>query len=430
MAFLTTLLDVFHDHVANPQNSDRHAVECGDETWTYDDLDVVSTGLALELEASYGARPTVAIIAENLPYTFALHLAVWKLRGIVAPIDYHTPEALLQPMLKKVAPTCVVIASTEKGTQKAVLDLALPLVIFTPEATTMTTLYQRFMEVSDLPSDRYPTPDPTSIAIYLFTSSASDVTNIKCVPLTHQTIIAQSRTLLEWDQKTYPNVSFEHIRVLGWGPFSHMMAVADVACHVYLTCGCYIFGLTPSGYLVPEDKRDGGPRDVAALLMRAMEKYRPEAFVAVPWIFEGIIKTINCEPVSARREVMVSVLRKFKLFALGGAPTSDECIRWARQQQIPLILGIGMTELSGVLFYRVADEIDTGWLIEDCLISDAQFTLIDADGNPHDSEGELYISSKLIAQGYLDHDSSAFTVAPDGLVTFKTGDLYARAGGV
>ncbi|KAJ7482732.1 hypothetical protein FB451DRAFT_1235938 [Mycena latifolia] len=427
MTDLPTVLDVFRDQVANPETRDRHAVECGAETWTYDDLDVVSTGLALELEAKLGARPTVAIIAENLPYTFALFLAVWKLRGIVAPIDCHTPEALLQPMLKKVAPACVVIPSAEKRTQKAVLESGLPTLIFTPETTTMTVLCERFMEAPELPLDQYPAPDPTSISIYLFTSSASDVTNIKCVALTHQTILTHARSLLEWDRRTYPEVSFQHIRLLGWAPFSHMMAISDITNRVYLTGGCYIFGLTPSGYLRHGAQGADGPSDVTAALLQAMEKYRPESFAGVPWMFEGIMKIVRAEPDLARQEELIEVLRNFKLIMLGGAPTSEECIRWAREQQIPVILAIGMTELGGPLFHKVAEEIDNGWPIADSLIANAEFTLIDEDGNPHDSEGELYISSKLIATGYLEHDSSAFTIAPDGLITFKTGDRYARA---
>jgi acyl-CoA synthetase (AMP-forming)/AMP-acid ligase II len=117
-----TLLDVFREHVANAETRDRHAVECANEYWTYDDLDVISTGLALELESRFGARPTVAIIAENLPYILALYLAVWKLGGIVAPIDYHAPVVLLTPMLEIVSPSCVIVPSTEKGTQQVVLS--------------------------------------------------------------------------------------------------------------------------------------------------------------------------------------------------------------------------------------------------------------------------------------------------------------------
>ncbi|KAJ7760901.1 hypothetical protein DFH07DRAFT_1059948 [Mycena maculata] len=424
-----TLLDVFREQVQNPETRDRHAVECGDEQWTYDDLDVISTGLAFEIEGRYGARPTVAIICENLPYTFALHVAVWKLGGALAPIDYHTPEALLRPMLMKIAPTCVVISSTDKAIQKIVFDLALPVLSFPPEDTTMSALYQHFLDAPDLPLDQYPPPNPFSISIYLFTSSASDLTNIKCVPLTHQTIIARARSMLAWHRKTFPDASLEHVRLLGWGPFSHMMSVSDLACFVYLTAGCYIFGLTPSSYFAPEDKSDG-TREVAITLLEAMEKYRAEAFTGVPWIFDRMMKSVASEVDLTRREQMCNALRSLKVLMLGGARTSEECIRWAQVQRIPLVLAIGMTELGGALFNRVADVIDKGWAIEDALISDAHFTLMDDAGNSHDSEGELCITSKLISKGYLDHDNSGFSVAADGItVKFKTGDRYTKVDG-
>ncbi|KAJ7176732.1 hypothetical protein C8R46DRAFT_1077165 [Mycena filopes] len=424
MADDTSILDVLQRHFADPATRERHVVECGAEHWTYEDLDVVSSGLALALEAEYGhgSRPTVAIIAENLPYTFALHLAVWKLGGIVAPIDPHTPAALLEPMLAKVAPTCVVVPATEESTRKTASESGFPLRSFTPEETTLTALCQRFLDATDLPLDRYPPPDPTSNCLYLFTSSASDVSNIKCVPLTHRTIIAQSRSMLQFHQNAYPSVSFRHLRVLGWGPFSHMIAMVDIATHVFLTGGCYVFGLTPSGY----HARVG---DATTSLLDAIVRYSPESLAAVPWVFENLKQAVESEVDLARRETFVGALRKFKLVWLGGAQTSAECIKWAKDHHVPLVLSIGMTEVGGGIFHRVAEENDEGWLIADRLISDAEFTLVDRDGKVNDSVGELHISSKLIAKGYLNHDSAAFAVAPDGVITFKTGDRYAKSGG-
>ncbi|KAJ7666829.1 hypothetical protein DFH06DRAFT_1040341 [Mycena polygramma] len=426
-----TLLDVFRAHVATADVRERHVVECADEYWTYDDLDVISTGLALDFGSQYGSRPIVAIIAENLPYTFALHLAVWKLGGIVAPIDYHTPAALLEPMLAKVSPSVVVVPCTEITTLGIVLDSGFPLQSFTAEGSTMTALSQRFMNAFDLSEDLYPAPDPTSVALYLFTSSASKTTNIKCVPLTHRTLMTQSHALLQWNRKTYPTVSFQHLRVLGWGLFSHMLAAHDISTHVFLTGGCYIFGLTPSGYYFPGNAEQESV-DVSTAVLRAMEKYRPECFAAVPWMFEGIKDTIMSEPEAERREELLRLLRNFKLLLSGGSPTSAECIRWAQEQSIPLVLSFGMTELGGSLFSRVpeADGVDVGWPIEDCIIPDAQFTLVDNEGNPHNSEGELHISSRIIARGYLDYQDSPdpFVVAPDGVITFKTGDRYAKYG--
>ena len=42
------------------------------------------------------------------------------------------------------------------------------------------------------------------------------------------------------------------------------------------------------------------------------------------------------------------------------------------------------------------------------------------------SVGELYIRSKLISKGYHNHDSSAFSIDPQGVITFQTGDVYER----
>ncbi|KAF7333309.1 Polyketide synthetase [Mycena venus] len=420
-----TLLDVFHQHVADVHTRGRHAVECADEHWTYDDLDAISTGLALELKSQYGSRLTVAIIAENLPYTFALHLAVWKLGGIVAPIDYHTPPALLEPMLRKVLPACVVVPSTEQGTQEVVLDSGFPLLGFMPQETTMAALSQRFMGAPDPPRDL---PTPADICIYLFTSSASDVSNIKCVPLTHHTLLVQSQSLLAWNKSTFPSVMFQNLRVLGWGLFSHMLATIDISTHVLLTAGCYIFGQTPSGYFLP-GSADQSSRDVPSAMLRAMEKYRLDSVASVPWMFEGIREAVEAETNFERQQILLSTLRRFKLVILGGAPTSEGCIKWALENQIRLVLSIGMTELGGCLFHKVAEENNDGWLIEDRVLSDAQLTLVDNDGKPHDLEGELYISSKVIARGYLDYHPSPFVVSPDGIITFKTGDRYAKSDG-
>ncbi|KAJ7795848.1 hypothetical protein B0H13DRAFT_2510767 [Mycena leptocephala] len=72
---------------------------------------------------------------------------VWKLGGIVASIEYHTPVTLLNHRLAKISPSCVVVPSTEKGMQQVVLDSGLPLLSFTLEETTMAALSQRFIDI-------------------------------------------------------------------------------------------------------------------------------------------------------------------------------------------------------------------------------------------------------------------------------------------
>lgn len=115
-----TLLDIFSGISSNAETAERDAVQCGDEIWSYGDLDVISTGLAVEIAARYGARPIVTVISENLPYTLALMLAVWKLGGIFAPFDHHAPADLVRAMLRNVSPSCVVVHSADNVTRNTV----------------------------------------------------------------------------------------------------------------------------------------------------------------------------------------------------------------------------------------------------------------------------------------------------------------------
>jgi len=43
-------------------------------------------------------------------------------------------------------------------------------------------------------------------------------------------------------------------------------------------------------------------------------------------------------------------------------------------------------------------------------------------------EGELIIKSSFVAKGYLQYDSSSFTIEGDGTISFRTGDIYGYVG--
>lgn len=115
-----SLFERFLQLARSPQTQDSRAVECCDEKWTYADVDSISSGIAEELQKSHGTRPTVAIVSENHPYTLAVLLATWKLGGIAAPIDYHTPKDILTAMLLDIKPTCALVPDTEAATRRIV----------------------------------------------------------------------------------------------------------------------------------------------------------------------------------------------------------------------------------------------------------------------------------------------------------------------
>jgi acyl-coenzyme A synthetase/AMP-(fatty) acid ligase len=114
-----TLLNAFVS-IAHSVDVERVAVECGQAQWTYGELDAVSSGLARDMYKAYGAKPTVAIVCENHPYTLAMLFATWKLGGIVAPLDHNVPKDIMERMLTNIGPTCVLVPSTERVTQSII----------------------------------------------------------------------------------------------------------------------------------------------------------------------------------------------------------------------------------------------------------------------------------------------------------------------
>ncbi len=117
-----TLLNVF-TNIARSNYVDCNAVECGEERWTYGELDAISTGIALEMHERHGLKPVVAIVSENNPYILAAILATWKLGGIVAPMDTNVPRDIMERMLFNIGPTFVLLPSAQLNVQNIVKGL-------------------------------------------------------------------------------------------------------------------------------------------------------------------------------------------------------------------------------------------------------------------------------------------------------------------
>ena len=116
----TTLFEQFLRLARSPLTQNLEAIECGEERWSYADIDAISTGLAAAILKSHGERPTVAVVCENHPYVFATFIATWKLGGVLAPIDYHTPKDILMAMLLDIRPTCALVPEPEASTRRVV----------------------------------------------------------------------------------------------------------------------------------------------------------------------------------------------------------------------------------------------------------------------------------------------------------------------
>ncbi|KAF9557920.1 ketoacyl-synt-domain-containing protein [Agrocybe pediades] len=437
---MSTLLELFLLISRNPSTAENTVLQCGQEQWTYGDLDCISSGLALELYEKHGSGPTVAVISENHPFILAILLATWKLGGSFAPFDCHAPLDMVKQMLINVEATVAVIPENEKALNEALRTMNMPAMTFST-ATTMTMLSQRFLEQSpDLPVSFSP-PTPSSLAAYLHTSSASSVANLKCVPLQHFQLTNGSRSVTHFFNDADPSSNLSRPKVLAMSPWSHIMSIVHDICGAsFSTGGCLVMGVVPSGYPVDEEESSDFAKalgktvaemDVIDRLLDTAERTRPDFFVGVPWVLEGFkdryerMNGANSPVAKSVRET----LQHFKCFGVAGAAMTKEIVGWALDIGIRITHNIGMTELAGPLFNtRVTsiNDIEEGWPLDDCQKPDAELVLLDEHGDFADHEGELVITDRYIGRGYIKYDNSAFEELPDGRIRFKTGDIYAK----
>ena len=361
-----TLLDSFLHTARNIETVENDAVECGYEKWSYGDLDVISTGLAIEIEETYGPKPIVSIVSENHPYILAVILAIWKLGGVYAPLDHHAPQELLQHMIINIAPTFVVVPSSDEPVKQLLRGMSYFTIflssrshcttgmnvhhmIFNVKTTSMFTLSQRFLNQSPyLSPEAFPLPSPSDVALFIHTSSASSISNLKCVPLTHQSVISGAESRMAWFKKAWPDKDFKNLRILGWSPWSHILGIChDLGSTMFATAGCYFFGVIPSTYTPPEftDEHEG-ESDVLSRLFDAAIRIKPDVFVGVPWVLEGFKNKWSQEKVANKKEIMQEVLEKMKVVGCAGAALSKELALWAKEMNVSLTVDIGMTELG------------------------------------------------------------------------------------
>ncbi|KAJ7196194.1 hypothetical protein GGX14DRAFT_545737 [Mycena pura] len=408
-----SLLEVFIDTARDPRTADRPVLECGQDIWTYAALETVSSAMARELEETTGAFPKVAAVGENHPYLFALMLAVWKVGGIFIPIDAHVPPALLDGMLDVVKPTCVYLSASDTSNTSRVSAFDVPVRIFDTEHSTIPTLSQRYGYDGSAGAERR-LPKSDAACLCLFTSSGFSRKSLKAVPLTHKFVLANCQSKLAWWRHMQPHKDLDGTRVLGWAPWSHVLShMQDIGTVTVLTAGCYVFASVPSSYL-PQQKST----DLTSKVISGIVNKNVTALAALPFVLDGL--KAACESGTPEAQVLLGALRNMTMIECGGAVLDLSVADWAEQNDVPVVVGVGMTETGGAIFAGSAKEAFSGFSPQG-LIPDAQFSLIGGDNS---DEGELVVKSKLLPRGYIGYDDGSFSADEEGWVTFKTGDRY------
>ena len=123
----------------------------------------------------------------------------------------------------------------------------------------------------------------------------------------------------------------------------------DLGAATLLTAGCYVFGVVPSAY--PEtDVAKNASRylNVPTQLLDTAISKKTTAFAGVPCVLEGFMKVWKNESDRACKARIMEVIKLFKVFGSGGTSTSAECVEWAKQVGLPVLLDLGMTEVGGM----------------------------------------------------------------------------------
>jgi acyl-coenzyme A synthetase/AMP-(fatty) acid ligase len=229
--------------------------------------------------------------------------------------------------------------------------LGIPCFTFEIEHVTIPALIERFGESSDgnIPNV-LSSPNKDDVAIYIFTSGASSVANLKPVPLTHESLFDGSVSTIAWLKKTYPETDYTRLRALGWAPWTFLLSFnCDIGGFTLLTGGCYVFALVPSSYASSEAEEVVGYDGLPGRILKSILDKKIDTFSCVPLVYEGIM-AIYQESDEMKRKSILSALRAMKSLMCGGAKTNPEAIAWACEIGLALNLGIGMTELGRKYF--------------------------------------------------------------------------------
>ena len=233
-----------------------------------------------------------------------------------------------------------------------------------------------------LPIDRLPLPS------FWYTSSASSTANLKCVPIHHGMLFANAHLeLATWrvrrgiTRELYGEAEPERFRVLGWGPFSHIMSLAhDFTCHIVLPVGCYIFAVPPSTYPTPSPILANAEYDVGTILLQTAKRANADMISGVPWLYKRLMTACEGHP------EYLTLLKDCRQLLSGGALADPDADKWAEQHGLKLDVSLGMTELGGALFeVDVKTMAEGGYPVNQVLVKDAKLSLADDNGRENES---------------------------------------------
>lgn len=228
---------------------------------------------------------------------------------------------------------------------------------YTSSTYTIPNIISKYDIASSSKIDTLRLPSPEDDAIHMFTSSASSVAQLKLVPIHHGALLRNAaRELESWRIRSGETEGpLKPTRVLGWGPFSHIMAIAhDLTVFTALPGGCYVFGAPPATYPIPaavleaESKTSEPVVEELRLplkLLRNAARAHADVFAGVPWMYARFREACKVYP------EYLPVLKEFRQLVAGGALAEAAVLAWCQEHDLRLEISLGMTECGGISIF-------------------------------------------------------------------------------
>ena len=382
----------FEGHAQSSPNA--VAAICGDETWTYAELNRQANRIAHRLrQQGVGRGDRVAIcLTRGLPSIAAL-IGVLKAGAAYVPLDPRYPDERLRIMLEDCSPRAVLTELSLRD-NPALAGSGVPVFAVDDEAA-----WQGQSEI-DL-DHRAIGQTPDDVAYIIYTSGSTG--KPKGVVVQHRPAV----NLFEWARSEFEFASTD--RVLFTTSFCFDLSVFDV--FGILWCGGSI-------HIATEDDLDEPDRLVALLRDR-----RITFWDSAPAAFGRLLPILGEEPLSGHLrlaffsgdwipldlpEALRRVFPNCEVIALGGA---TEATVWSNYHRIARIA----PEWVSIPYGRP--------------IPNARYYILDANCEPCliGVEGDLYIGGECLVLGYFNNEqlsSERFIADPfvDGGKMYRTGD--------
>jgi len=391
------LLAAFQSVVA--EHPDQVAVVQGSRSYTYLELDQMSSTLAFRLLKEIGPAKlkgaSVAVVAQPSIEFVIGALATLKVGGAYLPIDSNLPDEYIRGLIED---SCAVGLLSFESLRQRLNDVQSGFVAFDgAEPKSLPSL------ASEAPIELKIEGDQPAYRIYTSGSTG----RAKAVEISHAAIL----------NSTYARIS-------KYGPAQKLPLIHSVSFDV--ATGCMFWSILSGGCLVVYE----GERSDISMALEFMLKNQVRELVFSASLYGALLDRLEAEPEQAEG------LKALRLVILGGERWPE---KWAERHQrllsgTDLFNEYGPTEAcvwssSGQVYSATPQSLfkmsigqpieNTSYRVVDSLLREV----------PFGESGELWISGKNLANGYVRRDElnqSCFVTTEDGQRWYRTGDLVKQ----